>query len=81
MIVAEYMNRRCVCGELRKDHAHHHEWVNADGTLKTNPDMRKVRVLAVTNGECTGFLDEIELELGGYPPTNKHLGPLMRNGD
>jgi len=30
---------------------------------------------------CEGFLDAIELELGGMPLANKHLRPLMIEGD
>ena len=62
--VRQYMRRMCVCGRTRNEHAHFYQ----DGSL---------RVLAVTTTKCTGFLDAIELELGGNPLNNDLLGPLV----
>lgn len=72
MIVAEYMERMCVCGTKRSHHAH--AWT---GGLAGHGKLRVVGVLS----DCDGFLDAIEMELGGNPLANKHLGPLMREGD
>lgn len=76
MLVSEYMNRRCICGALRAAHYHAHD-AQPDG--RWIPTPATLRVLG-GNG-CRGFTDEIELELGGNPIENKHLGPLMREGD
>ncbi len=59
-----YMDRRCVCGTLRKEHAH----MIVGGQLS---------VRAVGNLQCTGFTDEIEKQLGGSPWHNPLLRPLI----
>jgi hypothetical protein len=71
MDVGEYMARKCVCGRPRAEHAHFHERV-ADGRIL-------LRVLPVPHSavRCEGFLDEIELELGGNPRENPLLSPLV----
>lgn len=64
-----YMARRCVCGLTRGEHAHFHQQLDGKTIL---------RVLPVANPTlCLGFLDEFELELGGCPQDNAHLGPLV----
>lgn len=59
-----YMNRRCLCGLLRKEHAH---MFLGD----------RLRVMAVGNLACLGFTDEIEKDLGGNPWHNPLLRPLI----
>lgn len=74
MNAAEYLARRCVCGLTRGEHIHVHEhWATGEKLL---------RVLPATSGErrCAGYLDELELELGGCPADNPHLAPLMPPG-
>ena len=61
--VAHYMQCRCICGRPRAEHAHFHD---ASGRLY---------VRAVTNSQCHGFLDELELALGGNPLLNPLLQP------
>ena len=68
--VAEYMERFCMCGAPRRAHAHAN-----NGRLA--PEFK---VVGVANG-CEQFVDAIERELGGNPLTNKHLAPLMQQGD
>ena len=60
-----YMNRRCTCGMLRKEHCHMYA---EDG---------HVSVKAVVNSACRGFTDEIEKDLGGSPWHNPLLRPLI----
>jgi hypothetical protein len=72
----QYMERYCVCGRPRREHAHfyQHAWkagANSDlGNWATG-----LQVLAVT-GSCGGFLDAIELRLGGKPMENPLLSAL-----
>ena len=63
--IRDYMARKCVCGLSRALHAHVYQ-----------PHLV---VLAVPNPgrRCQGFLDEIELRLGGCPATNELLEPLV----
>lgn len=60
MDLLEYMERRCICGRLRKEHRHYR---NAEGQL---------RVLPVSSPRhCPGFIDELEIEVlesGGRAP-------------
>lgn len=70
MNVAEYLQRRCVCGRPRHEHVHVHDQFGG---------QRVLRVLPLTGQSlCAGYLDEVELELGGNPLDNAHLGPLVR---
>jgi hypothetical protein len=79
MTVAEYMELRCICGALRREHCHSYDdLVLSDGRL--NPHPTQLRVIGVTT-DCKAFLWEMERELGGNPSQNKHLGPLMVEGD
>lgn len=75
MNIAEYMNRRCLCGLPRSEHAHFHEAVRGEGgVIRLGYDFV---VRSVSNPHCKGFVDEIERELGGNPAQNPHLGPLV----
>jgi hypothetical protein len=79
MIVAEYMNLRCMCGLLRSDHVHSYsDLMLPDGTL--NPAPSQLRVITLEN-DCSGFTWELERELGGNPLANRHLRPLMVDGN
>jgi hypothetical protein len=69
MTVAEYMTLRCQCGATRAEHAHAYD-----------PSSKVVRVIGIYT-DCQAFTWEIERELGGDPTRNKHLAPLMREGD
>lgn len=79
MIVAEYMNLRCLCGLLHSEHAHSYADVLLPGDV-LNPHPTDLRVVSVAN-DCKAFTWEMERELGGNPLTNKHLRPLMIEGD
>ena len=61
--VRQYMRRMCVCGRPRDEHAH----------FRRNGNL----VVVAVAGACSGFLDAIELELGGNPLNNDLLGPLV----
>lgn len=61
----QYMNRLCVCGLPRKDHAHAH----VDNVLCV--------IVPHEPSRCHGFLDEIENRLGGNPWHNPLLRPLI----
>mgnify|MGYP001565846341 CR=1 FL=1 len=68
MNVREYMQRRCVCGRPRAEHAHF-----------SNPLAQAgFTVRCATRLACTGFVDEFELELSGNPALNPLLAPLVR---
>lgn len=68
MNVREYMERRCVCGRPRAEHAHFQSPLTVAGFA----------VRCATRLTCSGFMDEFELELGGNPALNPHLAPLVR---
>lgn len=79
MNMQEYMGRRCVCGQLRSHHVHFDEY-SLGRKRDTGPGRPTGRfhVLPASHGNaCTGFLDEIELELRGNPATNALLAPLV----
>lgn len=59
MDVQEYMNRRCMCGATRAEHAH------VVNNLTDLGDNTNFRVVAITNNHCRGFTDEIEREFVG----------------
>lgn len=63
--VEHYMNRLCVCGISRARHVH----FRVDGKLRVLPPEQMA--------QCDGFLDAIELELGGNPTENPLLKPLI----
>jgi hypothetical protein len=65
MDIAEYMKRKCICGAPRDEHVHFED------------QSGQLHVLAINNRNCSGFLDEIELQLGGNPQTNPLLAPLI----
>lgn len=62
MDVTEYMSRACVCGEPRSAHFH---------AFTESGELR------VVGTRCRGYLDAIELELGGNPALNPLLRPLI----
>lgn len=79
MTVAEYMNLRCICGAPRREHAHaYDDQLTPEGIWNDYPT--KLRVVGVAN-DCKAFTWELERELGGKPLANKHLRPLMVEGD
>ena len=59
VFVRAYMERVCTCGHRRAEHGHFVE-----------PKNGQLHVLAVNNVKCSGFLDAIELQLGGNPAEN-----------
>lgn len=79
MTVAEYMTLRCLCGAPRSEHVHTHDDAILPGDIY-NPHPVKLRVIGFTT-DCAGFTWEMERELGGNPLGNKHLRPLMVEGD
>lgn len=79
MTVAEYMNLRCLCGLLRREHVHSYDDAVLPGEI-LNPHPVKLRVIGFGT-ECMAFTWEMERELGGNPLANKHLRPLMGEGD
>lgn len=81
LTVAEYMNLRCLCGLLRKEHAHSYADYILPGTDNVlNPHPTDLRVVGVMN-DCRAFTWEMERELTGNPLANEHLRPLMVEGD
>lgn len=74
---AVYMNLRCRCGKLRRDHAHGFRQLPGG---RVDLDPAHVSVIMV-DGSCDGFVWRLETEMTGDPRTNKHLGPLMAEGD
>jgi hypothetical protein len=78
--VAEYMTRVCRCGKPRSEHAHAWTQRGAEWADPSSRDPKDLHVVGMTVA-CEGFLDAIELELGGMPLANKHLRPLMIEGD
>ena len=79
LTVAEYMNLRCLCGLLRRHHAHSYADALLPGDI-WNPHPVDLRVVGVGN-DCNAFTWEFERELTGNPLANKHLRPLMVEGD
>lgn len=73
MNIRQYMDRRCICGRSRAEHAHMHERLSDGTTL-----LRVLPVPATSERPCGGYLDAIELELGGCPTENQLLAPLVR---
>jgi hypothetical protein len=76
LTVAEYMEMRCICGAPRREHAHAYDDARLPGDI-WNPHPVKLRVI----GNCQAFTWELERELTGNPLENKHLRPLMVEGD
>lgn len=79
MTIAEYMELRCLCGLPRRHHTHSYADELLPGDV-LNPHPTKLRVIGVMN-DCAAFTWEMERELGGNPLTNKHLRPLMTEGN
>ena len=79
MTVADYMMLRCLCGAPRSEHVHVYDDTLLPGDF-LNPHPIKLRVVGFTN-DCKAFTWEMERELGGNPLANKHLRPLMVEGD
>jgi hypothetical protein len=76
MDIREYMQRVCLCGQPRSEHAHFHVPQHTlAGELRIGSSFV---VRSVTNPACTGFVDAIERELGSCPLENPHLEPLVR---
>ena len=74
--IHEYLKRVCLCGQPRSEHAHFHSASRGEGgVLRLGRDFV---VRSVTNPECQGFVDSIELELQGNPLENPLLGPLVQ---
>ena len=88
MTVAEYMNLRCLCGLMRREHVHAYgdlvvpntEDPSIDLPGVINPHPTDLRVVGMQN-DCRAFTWEMERELTGNPLANKHLRPLMVEGD
>jgi hypothetical protein len=79
LTIAEYMELRCLCGRLRREHAHSYDDVLLPGNV-LNPHPSDLHVVGIQN-DCRAFTWEMERELSGNPCTNKHLRPLMVEGD
>ena len=78
MEIREYMERRCICGQPRKFHVHFREVMPTKDGAGLGIATGRFQVLPVNDhNHCRGFLDEIELELGGNPATNPHLAPFV----
>ncbi len=73
MTIDQYMRRPCLCGRPRGAHVHSFP----AGRVAIPGDMSGLHVVTL-DGDCLGFVDEIERELGGDPRTNKHLSEILR---
>ena len=80
LTVAEYMSLRCLCGLTRREHVHAYTDLLLPGDVYHNPNPVDLRVIGMVN-DCPAFTWEMERELTGNPLTNKHLRPLMIEGD
>lgn len=56
MTLREYMNRICLCGSPRSEHAH--------AANITGDPVPWIRVIGITSG-CRGFVDRIEQQFTG----------------
>ena len=79
LAVAEYMTLRCLCGLTRAEHAHGYMDAVLPGGVY-NPHPTDLRVIGISTN-CKAFTWEMERELTGNPLANKHLRPLMVEGD
>jgi hypothetical protein len=73
MTIDQYMSRPCLCGRPRGAHVHSFPATR----VAVAGDMAGLRVVTL-DGDCLGFVDEIERELGGDPRTNRHLSEILR---
>ena len=73
------MSLRCICGALRREHVHAYDDALLPGDI-LNPNPVMLRVIGFTTS-CNAFTWEMERELTGNPLANKHLRPLMVEGD
>lgn len=80
LTVSEYMELRCLCGRPRREHVHSYaDALSLDG-MAFNPNPTDLHVVGVQN-DCKAFTWEMERQLSGNPCANKHLLPLMGEGD
>lgn len=76
MNVRQYMERRCICGALRREHVHFREVMpSKDGGEGVATGRFQVLPVA-DHDDCRGFVDEIELSLSGNPATNALLAEI-----
>ena len=70
VFLRQYMERYCVCGKPRHEHAHSRRSREAIVYAESMPEAVRgkpvIRVVGVT-APCGGFLDAVELDLGGNP--------------